>query len=203
MRGFLRGEDGLVPTLMQRVHGSPDLFDAPLNSVNFLTAHDGFTLYDLVAYDRKHNDANGWNGWNGTDGTDHNRSWNSGWEGDVEVPAEVMATRLQQMRNAMTLLLPSHDTPMFVLGDEFGCSQGGNNNPSNQDNETSWVDWERRNEFADHEDLVRRPILLRAEHPALWQVEPWGATSSGLAPSGHQTWRRIRVRWRGTSTVST
>ena len=181
MRGFLRGEDGLVPALIQRVQGSPDLFDAPLNSVNFLTAHDGFTLYDLVAYDRKHNDANGWNG---TDGTDDNRSWNSGWEGDVEVPAEVMATRRQQMRNAMALLLLSHGTPMFVLGDEFGHTQGGNNNPYNQDNKTSWVDWERRNEFVDHEDFVRRLILLRAQHPVLWQAESWGSDVEWFGADG-------------------
>ena len=86
MRGFLRAEPGLVPAVMQRLQGSPDIFDHPMRSVNFLTAHDGFTMYDLVAYDHKHNDANGWNG---TDGPDENRSWNCGWEGDDGVPAEV------------------------------------------------------------------------------------------------------------------
>ena len=86
MRGFLRAEPGLVPAVMQRLQGSPDIFDHPMRSVNFLTAHDGFTMYDLVAYDHKHNDANGWNG---TDGPDENRSWNCGWEGDDGVPDEV------------------------------------------------------------------------------------------------------------------
>ncbi len=181
MRGFLRGEGGLVPALMQRVQGSPDLFDSPLNSVNFLTSHDGFTMYDLVAYDRKHNLANGWNG---TDGTDDNRSWNSGWEGDIDVPAEVMATRRQQLRNAISLLLLSHGTPMFVLGDEFGRTQGGNNNPYNQDNETSWVDWARRDEFVDHEEFVRRLIALRAAHPVLWQPEPWGSDVEWFGADG-------------------
>lgn len=172
MRGFLRGEAGLVPAVMQRLQGSPDLFDAPARSVNFLTAHDGFTMYDLVAYDHKHNAANGWNG---TDGTDDNRSWNSGWEGDVDVPDEVLALRRQRLQTAMCLLMLSHGTPMFVLGDEFGRTQGGNNNPYNQDNETSWVDWERRLEFADHEAFVRRLLAFRAEHPVLTQPEPWGS----------------------------
>ena len=171
MRGFLRGEAGLVPALIQRVQGSPDLFDRPLDSINFLTAHDGFTMYDLVAYDHKRNDANGWGG---TDGTDDNRSWNSGWEGDVDVPADVVAVRRQQLRNAMCLLLLCHGTPMFVLGDEFGRTQGGNNNPYNQDNETSWVDWARREDFDDHEIFVRRLIEFRAAHRVLWQAEPWG-----------------------------
>ena len=83
MRGFLRGEPGLVAAVMRRLEGSPDLFDEPMRSVNFLTAHDGFTMYDLVAYEHKHNEANGWHN---TDGTDHHRSWNGGWEGDDGVP---------------------------------------------------------------------------------------------------------------------
>jgi isoamylase len=181
VRGFLRGEGGLVPALMQRVQGSPDLFDQPLHSVNFLTAHDGFTMYDLVAYDRKRNDANGWGG---ADGTDDNRSWNSGWEGDVDVPADVMGVRLQQLRNAMCLLLLSHGTPMFVLGDEFGRTQGGNNNPYNQDNETSWVDWGRRDCFADHEAFVRRLIEFRAAYPVLWRAEPWGSDVEWFGATG-------------------
>ncbi len=172
MRGFLRGEDGLIPAVMQRIQGSPDLFDKPLQSVNFFTAHDGFTMYDLVAYDRKHNDANGWNG---TDGTDDNRSWNCGWEGDDGVDAGVQDLRRRQLRNAWCLLLLSHGTPMHVVGDEFGRTQDGNNNPYNQDNETSWTDWSRRREFADLETFVARLTAFRATKPVLTQPEPWGS----------------------------
>ncbi len=170
MRSFLRGEGSMVPAVMQRVQGSPDLFDAPLRSVNFLTAHDGYTMYDLVAYEHKHNEANGWGN---TDGADDNRSWNCGWEGDDRVPAAVVEMRARQMRNAMCLLLLSHGTPMFVAGDEFGRTQGGNNNPYNQDNPTSWIDWDRRADFAEHEGFVACLIALRATHPVLSQAAPW------------------------------
>jgi glycogen operon protein len=142
-----------------------------MRSVNFLTAHDGFTMYDLVAYDHKHNDANGWNG---TDGPDENRSWNCGWEGDDGVPAEVGGLRRRQLRNAMCLLLLSHGVPMFVAGDEFARTQHGNNNPYNQDNETSWIDWQRQAEFADHERFVERLLEFRRAHPVLSDADWWG-----------------------------
>jgi glycogen operon protein len=171
MRGFLRGEAGLVSAVMRRVQGSPDLFDDPRRTVNFLTAHDGFTMYDLVAYDRKHNEANGWNG---RDGTDDNRSWNCGWEGDDGAAESVMTLRRRQMRNAWTLLMLSHGTPMYVAGDEFARTQGGNNNPYNQDNETSWIDWSRREQWLELEAFVRRLIAFRAEHDVLTQPEWWG-----------------------------
>ena len=181
MRGFLRGEDGLVPAVMQRVQGSPDLFDTPLQSVNFFTAHDGFTMYDLVSYDCKHNDANGWKG---NDGTDDNRSWNSGWEGDVDVPTDVQALRRRQLRNAWCLLLLSHGIPMFVVGDEFGRTQGGNNNPYNQDNETSWTDWDRRVEFAELETFVALLTAFCASKPVLSQPEPWGSDVEWFGTTG-------------------
>ncbi|MGB0113855.1 MAG: hypothetical protein WBP59_11590, partial [Ilumatobacteraceae bacterium] len=168
MRGFLRGEPGMVPLVEQRVAGSLDLFESPDRSVNFLTAHDGFTMYDLVAYDRRHNLANGWDG---ADGHGDNRSWNCGWEGDDQVPEDVMVLRRRQMRNAMCLLLLSRGTPMFVAGDEFARTQHGNNNPYNQDNETSWVDWRRREEFAEHEAFVRALSELRAANPSLWRSD--------------------------------
>ncbi|NND75899.1 MAG: glycogen-debranching protein [Ilumatobacter sp.] len=171
MRSFLRGEPSMVPAVIRRVQGSPDLFDAPLDSINFLTSHDGYTMYDLVAYEQKHNQANGWDN---ADGADDNRSWNGGWEGDDQVPADVVAVRRRQLRNAMCLLLLSHGTPMFVAGDEFARTQGGNNNPYNQDNETSWIDWDRQAQWAEHECFVRRLIELRATHPVLWQTAPWG-----------------------------
>jgi isoamylase len=171
LRGFLRGEPATVPSVMRRLAGSPDLFASPMRSLNFLTAHDGFTMYDLVAYDHRHNEANGWDN---TDGHHHNRSWNCGWEGDVDVPAEVMELRRRQLRNAMCLLLLSHGVPMFAAGDEWARTQGGNNNAYNQDNETSWLDWERADQWADHERFVREMIALRAAHPVLWDPERWG-----------------------------
>ena len=160
-----------MPALRQRVQGSPDLFDAPMESVNFVACHDGFTLYDLVAYDHKHNEANGWGG---RDGSDHNRSWNCGWEGDDGVPADVARLRRRQVRNAWCLLAMSHGVPMAGMGDEFGRTQGGNNNAYNQDNETSWVDWERAAAFADLERFVGMLLALRHRHPVLSQAAWWG-----------------------------
>jgi isoamylase len=171
LRGFLRSEPGTVPSVAKRVAGSPDLFGSPMSSLNFLTAHDGFTLYDLVSYDHQHNEANGWGN---TDGHHHNRSWNCGWEGDDGVPDSVLDLRARQMRNAMCLLLLSHGVPMFVAGDEIGRTQAGNNNAYNQDNETSWIDWERAEEFADHERFVARLIELRHAHPVLFDPDRWG-----------------------------
>jgi glycogen operon protein len=160
----------MVPVVAQRLAGSPDLFTSPMKSVNFLTAHDGFTLYDLVSYDHRHNDANGWDN---TDGHHHNRSWNCGWEGDDGVPDSVLALRDRQMRNAMCLLLLSHGVPMFVAGDEFARTQGGNNNAYNQDNATSWVDWDRAEEYAELTRFVQRVIEVRASHPVLWDPHRW------------------------------
>jgi isoamylase len=170
VRGFLRGE-GLVSTLMQRIQGSPDIFDTPAQTVNFLTCHDGFTMYDLVAYDRKHNEANGHSN---TDGASENRSWNCGFEGNDGVPADVVALRRRQLRNAWCLLAMSHGAPMVAMGDEFGRTQGGNNNAYNQDNATSWVDWSRRDGFTDLERFVGGVLALRHRHPVLAQAEWWG-----------------------------
>jgi len=181
VRGFLRGEGALVPAMMQRIQGSPDLFDAPARSVNFITAHDGFTMFDLVAHDRKHNDANGWDG---TDGTDDNRSWNCGWEGEHGAPDDVRALRRRQLRNAWTLLLLSHGTPMAVAGDEFARTQHGNNNPYNQDNETTWTDWSRRDAWSGLEAFVQRLTEFRAAHSVLTQDEWWGAAVEWFGVSG-------------------
>ena len=181
VRGFLRGEAGLVPAMMQRLQGSPDLFEAPARSVNFLTAHDGFTMFDLVAYDRKHNDANGWGG---TDGTDDNRSWNCGWEGEHGAPDEVVELRRRQLRNAWTLLFLSHGTPMAVAGDEFARTQHGNNNPYNQDNETTWTDWVRRDDFRDLEVFVQHLAEFRASMPVLTQTDWWGSAVEWFGVSG-------------------
>jgi isoamylase len=189
VRGFLRGEAGRVAELIQRIQGSPDIFDAPTQTVNFLTCHDGFTMYDLVAYDRKHNRANGHAD---SDGARDNRSWNCGFEGDDGAPAEVVALRRRQLRNAWCLLAMSHGTPMVSMGDEFGRTQGGNNNAYNQDNPTSWVDWSRRDQFADLERFVTRLLDLRHRHPQFAQLGWWGDTvrwfgTAGPPDTGHSS----------------
>jgi glycogen operon protein len=172
VRSFVRGEPGMVAALVQRVQGSPDLFPGrPRDSVNFVTCHDGFTLHDLVAYDHKHNEANGHGN---TDGTDHNRSWNCGWEGDDGAPAEVVALRRQQMRNLIGLLLLSSGTPMLMLGDEIAQTQRGNNNPYNQDNPLTWIDWGRAREWGDLRRFVRTMIAQRRAHPSIDRGRPWG-----------------------------
>jgi glycogen debranching enzyme GlgX len=145
VRRFVKGDTGMVPEVMRRIYGSDDLFpdsraDAyhAYQSVNYVTSHDGFTLYDLVSYDGKHN----WqNGNNNQDGTDANYSWNCGQEGDEGVSAAVRALRRQQVKNFCCLLFLSNGTPMFRAGDEFLNTQLGNNNPYNQDNEIGWLDW--------------------------------------------------------------
>jgi glycogen operon protein len=135
VRAFVRGDPGTVGRVMTRLYGSDDLFpdttaDAchPYQSVNFVTCHDGFTLYDLVAYNAKHNAANGEGN---ADGVDDNVSWNGGWEGDDGAPAEVLALRERQAKNFCALLMLSNGTPMLRAGDEFLQTQGGNNNPCN------------------------------------------------------------------------
>jgi isoamylase len=170
VRGFLRGEPGLVAAMARRVQGSPDLVEAPLDSINFVACHDGFTLHDLVAYDRKHNLANGWGG---ADGTDDNRSWNCGWEGEDDVPADVLALRRRQLCNAWCLLAMAHGTPMVGMGDEAGRTQCGNNNAYNQDNETSWYDWARAAEWGDLERFAGELLALRHRHPVLTQPAWW------------------------------
>ncbi len=162
MRDFWRGQSG-VDEFASRFTGSRDLYEDdgrhPFASINFVTAHDGFTLADLVAYNDKHNDANLEGG---ADGTDDNRSWNHGAEGPTDDP-EIEALRRRQQRNFLATLFLSQGTPMLLGGDEMGRSQGGNNNAWCQDNEISWYDWESVDE-----DLLafsKRLIALRDEHP--------------------------------------
>ena len=177
VRSFVKSDGGLVPALMARLYGSDDLFpgspeDAyrPQQSVNFVTAHDGFSLYDLVAYNTKHNEANGHGG---TDGTDDHRSWNCGSEGDAGVSREVMALRRRQAKNFCALLMLANGTPMFCAGDEFLHTQRGNNNPYNQDNEITWLDWDRANEFADVHRFFREMIAFRKRHPSIARRRFW------------------------------
>ncbi|WP_435854223.1 glycogen debranching protein GlgX [Streptomyces subrutilus] len=169
VRDFWRGALPDVRDLGYRLSGSSDLYAwggrRPYASVNFVTAHDGFTLRDLVSYERKHNDANGEEG---RDGTHDNRSWNCGAEGESD-DARIGALRRRQLRNLLTTLLLSTGVPMLVAGDEFGRTQGGNNNAYCQDNETGWVDWSLPAEPAWQQllALTRRLIALRHAHPVL------------------------------------
>ncbi|MBB2986976.1 glycogen debranching protein GlgX [Terracoccus luteus] len=166
VRDYWRGEGNALGEFASRFTGSSDLYEhsgrKPIASINFVTAHDGFTLQDLVSYNEKHNDANGEGG---NDGESHNRSWNCGVEGPTDDDA-VLDLRAQQQRNLMTTLLLSQGVPMLLHGDEMGRTQGGNNNGYCQDNEISWVDWdldERRQQLLAFTQAV---VRLRREHPA-------------------------------------
>jgi glycogen operon protein len=167
----------MVPDLMRRIYGSDDLFpdsrpDAyhAYQTVNYIDSHDGFTLYDLVSYDRKRN----WkNGHNNQDGMDDNYSWNCGHEGDEGVPPEVLALRRKQVKNFCCLLLLSNGIPMFRAGDEFLNTQYGNNNPYNQDNEIGWLDWSQLRANQDVFRFFKSMIAFRKAHPSLCRSRFW------------------------------
>jgi len=165
VRDYWRGEDRTLAEFASRLTGSADLYEEdgrrPYASINFVTAHDGFTLHDLVSYNEKHNEANGEGG---NDGESHNSSWNCGVEGETD-DLEVIALREQQKRNFLTTLFLSQGVPMLLHGDEMGRTQRGNNNVYAQDNETAWVDWERAKDFEVLTDFVSRLARLRRSHP--------------------------------------
>jgi isoamylase len=165
VRDYWRGEDATLAEFASRLTGSADLYEQdgrrPYASINFVTAHDGFTMHDLVSYNEKHNEANGEGG---NDGESNNSSWNCGVEGETE-DLEIIALREQQKRNFLTTLFLSQGVPMLVHGDELGRTQHGNNNVYAQDNETAWVDWERAKEFEVLSDFVARLARLRHGHP--------------------------------------
>ncbi|MFF8404567.1 glycogen debranching protein GlgX [Streptomyces sp. NPDC015684] len=167
VRDFWRAEPGSLGEFASRLTGSSDIYQhsrrRPRASVNFVTAHDGFTLRDLVSYNDKHNEDNGEDN---RDGENHNRSWNCGAEGDTDDPA-VLELRARQQRNLLATLLLSQGIPMLCHGDELGRTQGGNNNAYCQDNEISWVDWELTEEQGSLVEFTRRLIGLRAAHPVL------------------------------------
>ncbi len=169
VRDFWRGGSGGVRDLATRFAGSSDLYAddgrLPFASVNFVTAHDGFTLRDLVSYDHKHNEANGQQG---RDGTDDNRSWNCGVEGETDDPA-VRSLRRRQAANLLATLVLSTGIPMITAGDECGRTQGGNNNAYCQDNETSWVRWDADKDWQHLRPLLTRLLRLRRSHPVLHQ----------------------------------
>ena len=165
VRDFWRGEDGTLGELALRLTGSGDIYSSgrrtPTASINFVTAHDGFTLADLTSYNEKHNEANSEDN---NDGESHNRSWNCGVEGDTD-DTEILALRERQRRNLLGTLLLSAGVPMILGGDEIGRTQRGNNNAYCQDNEVSWYDWDHKD--ADILAFTRRAIALRKAHPAL------------------------------------
>ena len=191
LRRFLKGESGLASAVASRITGSEDIYDrywrGDCASVNFITCHDGFTLYDLFAYNDKHNEANGWGG---SDGGDDNHSWNCGWEGDFDLPADVKYLRHKMIKNAAAILLMSLGIPMILAGDEFGNTQYGNNNPYCQDNKISWLDW---NDLQKNQDLFKffkKVIALRKNHPVLMRMSegtPIGYPS--ISTHGTNAWQ--------------
>jgi isoamylase len=203
VRDFWNGSDNVVGTLSQRVLGSPDVYEAsrrsPLSSVNFVTAHDGFTLVDLTSYEHKHNEANGEDG---KDGEDDNRSTNCGVEGPTDDP-EVNARRRAQQKNLMATLLLSAGVPMILGGDELGRTQGGNNNAYCQDDEISWFDWEHAD--ADMFGFTSELVRLRSDNPALrpaWYRQAPGTGSADTVsvvrsdghPFGTEDWDNPDLR---------
>ena len=200
VRAFMAGHEGTVTRLATRIAGSSDLYQtssrSPLSSINFLTSHDGFTLYDLVSYEQKRNRANGEDN---RDGENHNISWNSGCEGDP-APTAVTALRFRRIRSMATILLLSQGIPMITAGDEFGRSQLGNNNAWCQDNPTSWVDWTLADTNRDLLRFFRSLIDLRKRYSVFRREDffhhPAGESDTGPAPEiawqylepGQQNW---------------
>lgn len=167
MRSFLKGDDGMAGNAITRITGSRDLYSPESRghkaSVNFMTCHDGFTLYDFYSYNEKHNEKNGWNN---TDGDNNGHSWNCGAEGETDDP-NVNGLRRRLIKNAFAALLCSRGPAMFFAGDEFCNTQFGNNNAYCQDNIISWLDWSRLEKFKEIHDFVRHMIQFRKEHPIL------------------------------------
>ena len=165
VRDYWRGDEATLAEFALRLTGSADLYEQdgrrPFASVNFVTAHDGFTLHDLVSYNDKHNDPNGEDG---NDGESYNRSWNCGVEGETD-EIEIVALREQQKRNFLTTMLLSQGVPMILHGDELGRTQGGNNNVYAQDSPLAWIDWDRARDFEVLTDFTARLTKLRREHP--------------------------------------
>jgi glycogen operon protein len=189
VRGFWRGAEWTLPEFASRLTGSADLYQTdgrrPLASINFVTAHDGFTLRDLVSYNDKHNEENGEDN---RDGADDNNSWNCGAEGETDDP-EVLELRRRQQRNLLTTLLLSQGVPMIAHGDELGRTQHGNNNAYCQDNATSWIDWDLGKEEQNLLAFTQRLVRLRHDHPVLRRRRFFHGEAAGDAP-GDLVWLR-------------
>ena len=190
MRRFLKGDDFLSQAAARRITGSPVLYDPVFRgrnaSVNFLTCHDGFTLYDLYSYNEKHNEANGWGN---TDGADDNNSWNCGVEGDTTDPS-VLALRRKMMMNACAVLMCSRGTPMFLAGDEFADTRYGNNNPYCQDNLISWLDWSLLEKNRALYEFFRYMIHFRKAHACIRKdLEPSYLGFPSMSLHGLTPWK--------------
>lgn len=170
VRRFLKGEACLAGAVAARIAGSEDIYNpywrGDCASVNFITCHDGFTLWDLYAYNHKHNEKNGWGG---TDGGNEDNSWNCGWEGDCD-QEDVNFLRRKMIKNAAAILLTSVGIPMILAGDEFGNTQYGNNNPYCQDNHISWLDWDMLKRNEEIFTFFQKMIAFRKEHPVLQKM---------------------------------
>ena len=184
VRSFLKGDSGMVGAFASRLLGSPDLYKHrhPGHSINFVTSHDGFTLHDLVAYNRKHNESNGENN---RDGANDNHSWNCGAEGPTD-DKTILGLRRRQMKNFLAVLFTSQGVPMLLGGDEFARTQQGNNNAYCQDNEISWVDWTLVQSNHDLLRFTRELIALRRHNPALRQ-------RSFIAPGQGFAWHGVHL----------
>lgn len=192
MRDFWRGEPSTLSEFASRISGSSDLYEhsgrRPFASINFVTAHDGFTMRDLVSYNEKSNEANGENN---QDGESHNRSWNCGVEGPTDDEA-IKALRVRQIKNFLFTLLTSQGVPMIAHGDEIGRTQGGNNNTYCQDNEIAWMNWELDQEALSILDFARSAIAFRKDHPVLRRRRFFTgkATHGGMSDRGDILWLR-------------
>jgi isoamylase len=185
VRRFVRGDFGMVPPVMRRLYGSDDLFPdrieearRPFYSINYVISHDGFTLYDLVSYAERHNEPNGNQN---KDGPVDDYSFNSGTEGDEALTPEILRLRKRQTKNLFCLLMLANGIPMFSAGDEFLRTQQGNNNPYNQDNQVSWLEWSRLEQYADFYRFCKYMIAFRKAHPSVCRSRFW----------------RDDIRWRG------
>lgn len=190
VRRFVKGDPGMVPALAARLTGSADLYQSsarqPFHSINFVTCHDGLTLHDLVAYQRKHNEENGEEN---RDGSSDNLSWNCGYEGETP-DLEIEKLRRRQVRNFASLLLLSHGVPMILYGDEVGRTQRGNNNAYCQDNEMTWMNWDASDEQRDLLRFFKRLIRFRRSHPAL-RRDSFESESATNAVEMHWHGRRL------------
>lgn len=194
VRKFLKGDSGRLGDISQRIQGSPDLYAwegrSPATSINFITAHDGFTLMDLVSYNDKHNEANGENN---NDGGNDNDSWNCGWEGETD-NAGINALRRRQIKNAVAILMVSQGVPMILMGDEAGRTQYGNNNTYCHDNELNWLNWDLLEKNADIFRFFKYCIAFRKAHPVLRNQKHFrhqdyvGSGYADISWHGKQAW---------------
>ena len=191
VRSFMKGDDGTVGRMADRLLGSPDVYGhqerEPEKSVNFVSCHDGFTLNDLVSYDRKHNEANGEEN---RDGSNDNRSWNCGVEGPTDDPV-VERLRNRQVKNLLAVVLLALGTPMLLMGDEMRRSQRGNNNGYCLDDDTTWLDWSLLGRHEDLRRFVRLLIRHRLERDA--SRPEWAMTLNQLLRRGTVTWHGVRL----------